>query len=86
MRNTRRAKKRPAERIRPMAEPWGSIVDQASEADRVWFEQHPGVNVYSRPIVPGEFGPIHAAGLVTVTQIKPGVRHRSVWVPNERLN
>lgn len=30
---------------------------RASEADRLWFEAHPGVNVYVRPMVEGEFPP-----------------------------
>lgn len=56
------------------------IVDRVSEADRVWFEQHPGVPVYERPAVKGEFGEniVPRGAVVTVFQIQPGMRIRRV--------
>jgi hypothetical protein len=56
------------------------IVDRVSEADRVWFEQHPGVPVYERPAVKGEFGDniFPRGAIVTVFQVRPGVRIRRV--------
>lgn len=69
-----------------MPEPWGSIIDAVSEADRLYFEQHPDETVYYRRIVPGEFADVPVAGLVEVTRIAPGVRARKVWCPDVRAN
>lgn len=41
----------------PAGRACAEAVDRASEADRLWFEAHPGVNVYVRPLVEGEFPP-----------------------------
>lgn len=56
------------------------IVDRVSEADRIWFEQHPGVPVRERPTVKGEFGEniVPRGAVVTVFQVAPGVRVRRV--------
>ncbi len=55
-----------------------SAIDRASEADRLYFEAHPGCNRYLRPRQPGEFGPDddEAPPWVEVTQLAPGVRVR----------
>ena len=37
-------------------EPDHSDVEQAVEADRQWFDVHPGEDEYIREFVPGEFG------------------------------
>ncbi len=60
--------------------PVSDTVDRVSEADRVWFEQHPGVPVYERPAVKGEFGDniVPRGAVVTVFQVAPGVRIRRV--------
>ncbi len=60
--------------------PASDIVDRVSEADRVWFQQHPGVPVYERPAVKGEFGDniVPRSAVVTVFQVRPGVRIRRV--------
>ena len=71
-------KKRPINaRDLPLCSP---IVELASEDDRLWFESHPGAEVRIRPIIAGEFG-VHArprSKVVTVFQIRPGVRIRRV--------
>lgn len=81
MSNTRKLK-HPRRSLPPrMAEP--SIVEQVSEADRAYFEQHPGAVSYVRSFVPGEFGqerPLPGA-VVIVEQIAPGVRRRRAVVP-----
>lgn len=34
--------------------PLGRATDAVAEADRVWFEGHPGTTEYRRPVAPGE--------------------------------
>jgi hypothetical protein len=52
-------------------------VEQASEFDRKWFEAHPGVNAYLRPLIPGEFRLYQPSSkTVLVEQLKPGFRAR----------
>lgn len=54
-------------------------LDQASELDRLYFEQHPDENVYIRARFPGEWGPYEdeiSGAHTQVTQIEPGVRVR----------
>ena len=61
-----------------------SAIDRASEDDRVWFESHPGCDRRLRPRQPGEFGPaedeipFEMFPWVTVVQVAPGVRTRTV--------
>ncbi len=60
--------------------------DAAMEADRLYFERHPGETVYYREPFPGEsFGsaavPDGASAMVEVRQIGPGLRTRAqYWV------
>lgn len=56
------------------------VLDRVSEQDRIWFEQHPGVPVYERPAVKGEFGEniVPRGAVVTVFQVAPGARIRRV--------
>lgn len=51
--------------------------DFASEMDRVYFEQHPGVTQYTREAIPGE----HEKGFshIRVTQMQPGIRARQAF-------
>ncbi len=60
--------------------------EAASEADRIWFEKHPEINTYIRPMTPGEImfigtweGGTVTGGMVQVTQLAPGVRERK-WI------
>ena len=57
-----------------------AAMDRASEADRIWFEQHPRRQHRVRPYVPGEL-PVHGiAGdgrwCVAVRNVRPGMRVR----------
>ena len=60
-------------------------LEAASEADRRWFESHPGVNRYVRQRVIGEFGPMESEiptdlfPWTDVVQIGPGVRLRQAF-------
>jgi len=61
------------------AEPYLTIVDTASSADRLYFEQHPTETRYVRKAIPGELGPpmdIYHGALVIVIQLRPGARIR----------
>jgi len=59
-----------------------AAIDRACESDRLWFKHHPGHSHRVRQRVAGEFGPHEAeAGpgpLVVVTQVRPGLRLRTV--------
>jgi len=70
-------------------QPYGvnPIVDDASDKDRLYFEQHPEAVSYVRDYIDDEYGPVdaeiraraktlNAAILVEVEQIVPGVRIR----------
>jgi hypothetical protein len=65
-------------------EPYTTIVDDVSEQDRRYFEEHPDATTYIRPSVPGELGPpmeYYAGKLTIVTQWRQGVRHRQIVTP-----
>jgi hypothetical protein len=49
-----------------------SSVDEACEADRLYFEAHPDEWDYIRDFVPGEFGPRE------LPEIPPGFRYATV--------
>lgn len=57
--------------VHPSSAPpeFAAIYDSVCAADREWFNQHPAVNSYIRPYVPGEFWPHRAAdgSIVEVT-------------------
>jgi hypothetical protein len=56
-------------------------VDEVVEADRQWFDAHPGEDEYIREFCPGEFGK------VDLPEIPPGFRyatHVSVMHRNEQ--
>jgi hypothetical protein len=60
-----------------------AAADATSEADRIWFEQHPGVNERIRPMSLDEImhtwvppGWVVTGGVTRVTQIVPGARYR----------
>lgn len=56
-----------------------SGADRASQQDKAWFEAHPGVNVYLRPEILGEFPAFardESCHTVLVTQLRPGSRWR----------
>jgi hypothetical protein len=61
--------------------PVGAALDAMREADRAWFDTHPGADHYYRPLMPGDLGMatlasvIHA-GRVLVRRLGPGVRAR----------
>jgi hypothetical protein len=55
-------------------------VEQALEADRRWFAEHPGEDEYIREFCPGEFG---AADL---PDIPPGFRHVTLVTVIHRTN
>ena len=52
------------------------IVDLVSEADRIWFEDHPDASEYTRTYVSGEAGPDINAVATVVKQVEPGFRIR----------
>lgn len=71
--------------------PLARAVDAVADADRLWFEQHPGAGCYWREIQPAEAADIRVcqaeigqpipdaaqfAGRVRVTQLAPGLRAR----------
>lgn len=59
-----------------------SLIDEASDRDRAYFEGHPERSWYVRERMPGEFDD-PAARLAThiyVTQIAPGIRTREPMV------
>lgn len=62
----------------------GSVT--GAQADALWFEQHPGVNVRFRAPTPGEVEttPVGADWRVIVFQLKPGVRLRRFLPPEAR--
>lgn len=61
----------------PIPEQWAAVIDQVSERDRAYFEAHPEVEAFLRPMQPGEFGPYEPAEpLVLVTRIADGIRTR----------
>ena len=64
------------ERMAP--EPYGSLIDETTDRDREWFEQHPGKEQRIRKYVPGELWPLrYPSGChVLVTQLAPGARTR----------
>ncbi len=79
-----RKRKRSGERapvINVAGTPLGAVMDETSERDRVWFEEHPGVTHYTRPQAEGEFPLPQTRGVVWVEQIKPGVRIRVPLTP-----
>ena len=52
-------------------------VEFASEHDRMFFEQHPDKNEYTRQPIPGESpGADLTNMIIVVTQHKPGIRNR----------
>ena len=59
------------------------IVDLVSEADRLWFEDHPDDDSYTRMYVPGEAGVDINAVATTVRQVRPGFRVREFIRPAE---
>lgn len=62
--------------------------DATSEADRIWFEQHPQSRELIRDMTPSEImlawaapGYVVTGGLTYVEQIFPGIRlRRQIWV------
>lgn len=71
--------------------PLARAVDAVTDADQLWFEQHPGTDCYWREIQPAEAADIRVwqaeigqpvpdaarfAGRVRVTQLAPGLRAR----------
>ena len=46
---------------------FGCAVEQACEADRLWFEQHPGQDTYVRPFIAGELPSDPPAETTTLT-------------------
>ena len=57
-----------------------AAMDMASEADREFFEQHPGREHHVRPFVPGEL-PVQAIPgdgrwIIAVRNVRPGVQAR----------
>lgn len=57
-----------------------AAMDRASEADREFFEQHPGREYHVRPFVPGEL-PVHGVHgdgrwLIAVRNVATGLRVR----------
>jgi hypothetical protein len=71
-----------------------ALVAAASDRDRAYFEEHPGVDRYVRRRMPGEFAPVHsdaeldALGYmhVEVKQVRPGFRHRKPFHLIDRLD
>ena len=59
------------------------IVDLVSEADRIWFEDHPDASEYTRTYVSGEAGPDINAVATVVKQVEPGFRVRQFIMPAE---
>ena len=68
--------------------PAALALDAVTDADRVFFEEHPAATEYRRPIQPAEVTerrawgllpdcPGRAVGRVLVTQIEPGLRTRN---------
>ena len=62
------------------------IVDLVSQADRIWFEDHPEASEYTRIYVPGEAGVDINAVATVVKQVKPGFRVREFILLAEALN
>ena len=59
------------------------ILDLVSEADRIYFEDHPETGSYTRVYVPGEAGVDINAVATLVTQLKSGLRVRRFILPAE---
>ena len=67
----------PADQVADIDE---AAMDRASEADREWFERHPGREYHVRPFVPGEL-PVHGIPgdgrwIIAVRSVRPGMRVR----------
>jgi hypothetical protein len=61
----------------------GELMDATLRADGKWFEKHPQMNMYIRPMSADEImlcwvapGYVITGGVTRVTQIVPGVRER----------
>ncbi len=63
---------------------FAELLDQVSETDRKWFEDHPEATEYTRPYVEGEIHPnvfpvmsgVCDKPMVRVVKVAPGVRAR----------
>lgn len=58
---------------------YATLAETVSEADRRWFQRHPGATEYLRPIVPGECPPGTPGSrdnFMLVIQLYPGARAR----------
>ncbi len=58
------------------------IVDLISEADRIYFEDHPNASEYTRMYVPGEAG-VEMDAINTVVRQLQGFRIREFILPAE---
>jgi len=62
--------------------PVAAETEAMTEADRLWFEQHPDAERYFRKARPGDFGVrtfasmVEPDGKVEVVQLEPGIRTR----------
>ena len=57
----------------------GVVMDPITDADRRWFEEHPGAEQYTRPAIEGEFDPVldsRTVLYVIVTNLPPAHRLR----------
>jgi hypothetical protein len=72
------------ERMRPISRSESlqpvMTVEQAIEADRLWFAEHPGEDEYIREFCPGEFGRQKLPG------IPPGFRYVTLVTVIHRTN
>jgi hypothetical protein len=60
--------------------PYDELIDRVCNEDRIYFENHPGVDEYVREYVSGEFWPTaQKCKYVKVVQIKPGIRMRAPY-------